>query len=300
MTTTLKGLTKATIEHFVGPTRVFSLDLMMITHEKNTGNSRRGMCYLTNWEFFLRTHSEGLVVWKGEPSDPTTKPKDRKNGLWIDSKKQLVMWLKVRKNRPLGSTLVRACSCSITGKEICAACQVGRYMESFSIGEVLWEFEAREFLTVLRETLVKKCKAPNGAKASFKSFRAGKATQLLKQNVQAPVIMDRAEWKHPKTMAKYADEDLIDPNKVLLAHMEKSDDEDEEEMQHWGFLGGEPAPREPKEAQTPETLTSGQGATMGMTPEESVAQSPEVTLSSEATQGQPPPSKQKKIEVEDS
>ena len=137
---------------------------------------------------------------------------------------------------------------------------------------MLWEFEAREFLTVLRETLVKKCKAPNGATASFKSFRAGKATQLLKQNVQAPVIMERAEWKHPKTMARYADEDLIDPNKVLLAHMEKSDDEDEQVMKHWGFLGVGPAPREHhialemgrgsnvlpelKEAQTPETVTA--------------------------------------------
>ena len=111
------------------------------------------------FDFLLRTRSEGLVVWKGEPSDPTTKPKNRKSGLWVDSKKQLVLWLKVRKNRPLGSTLVRACSCSITGKEFCAACQDGRYMESFSTGEVLWEFEAKEFLTFLRETLVKKCKA---------------------------------------------------------------------------------------------------------------------------------------------
>ena len=100
-------------------------------------------------------------------------------------------------------------------------------------------------------------------------------------------------------MAKYADEDLIDPNKVLLAHMEKSDDEDEHEMKHWGFLDVEPAPIEPKEAQTPETLTSGQRATMGMSPEESVAQSPELTLPSQTTKGQPPPSKKKKIEVDD-
>ena len=78
--------------------------------------------------------------------------------------------------------------------------------------------------------MVKRGKCPNGSKVSFKSFRAGKATQLLKQNVQAPVIIDRAEWKHPRTMARYADEDVIDPNKVLLARMEKSDDEDEEKV----------------------------------------------------------------------
>ena len=148
-----------------------------------------------------------------------------------------------------------------------------------------------------------------------KGIRAGKATHLLKQNVQAPVIMDRAEWKYPKTMAKYADEDLIDPSQVLLAHMEKSDDEDEQEMKHCGFLGGEPAPREHhsalemgrgsnvlpevKEAQTPEPVTAGQGATMGMSPEESTAQSPEVTVASQATGVQPPPFKKKKIEVDD-
>ena len=260
---TLKGLTKATIEHFVGPMRVH-FPLMdrwvwiMITHEKRNGNSRRAMCYLTNWEFLLRTHSEGLVVWKGEPSDPTTKPKARRNGLWIDSKKQLAMWMKVRKNRPLGSTLVRACSCSLTGNDFCAACQVGRYMESFSTGEVLWDLEAKGFLILLRETLVKKCGAPNGAKASFKSFRAGKATQLLKQNVQAPVIMDRAEWKHTKTIAL----EMGRGSNVLP---------------------------EVKEAQTTEPVTDGQGATMGMSKVESIAQSPEVTVASQATEVEPPP-----------
>ena len=88
----------------------------------------------------------------------------------------------------------------------------------------------------LRDSLARKCKSPNGAKSSFKFFRAGKATQLLKQNVQAPVIMERAEWKHPRTMAKYADEELIDPNKVLMAHMEKSDDEEEMKQHTFALL----------------------------------------------------------------
>ena len=164
-------------------------------------------------------------------------------------------------------------------------------MESFEVGACLWDFEAREFLTQLRETLVVKCKAPNGNKASFKSFRAGKATQLLKQNVQAPVIMDRAEWKHPKTMAKYADEDLIDPNKVLMAHMEKSDDEDEQDMKQWGFLGVVSKPQE-AEAESPEPKAGQREATMGGSPEESVAQSPAVTV-------EQPEAKKKKIEVDD-
>ena len=203
------------------------------------------------------------------------------------------MWLKVRKNRPLGSVLVRACSCALTGKNFCAACQVGSYMVSFKAGDLLWEFGPREFIGRLRDTLTKKCKAPNGVKASFKSFRVGKATQLLKQNVQAPVIMDRAEWKHPKTIAKFADEDLIDPNQVLLAHIEKSDDEDEEDMQNRGFLG---VTIEPNQIQSPDAKTGHSGATMGDSPEASAAESPATTPVAQATDDQPN-EKRKKIDV---
>ena len=111
--------------------------------------------------------------------------------------------------------------------------------------------------------------------------------------------------------------------------MEKSDDEDEQEMKHWGFLGVEPAPKNPgesflgveplrwlgpdiavesgsgsnvlpaREAQTLEPVNAGPGATMGMSPEESTAQSPVVTVASQATEVEPPPCKKKRIEVED-
>ena len=61
---------------------------------------------------------------------------------------------------------------------------------------------------------------------SFKSWRAGKATELLKANVPVAHIFDMGEWKAAKSVVRYADEDAIDPVKLMEAAIEGSDDED--------------------------------------------------------------------------
>ena len=57
---------------------------------------------LGNWENLLRTQSEGLMMFVGEPQDQTVRPA-RPNGVHVDKKGQANLWLKKRKHRPAGS-----------------------------------------------------------------------------------------------------------------------------------------------------------------------------------------------------
>ena len=62
---------------------------------------------------------------------------------------------------------------------------------------------------------------------SFKSWRAGRATELLKTHSVAQ-IFDMGEWKGAKSVVRYADEDQIDPVKLLEAAMDCSEEETDE------------------------------------------------------------------------
>ena len=49
---------------------------------------------------------------------------------------------------------------------------------------------------------------------SFKSWRAGKATECLKTNMPVGELFGLGEWKSDKSALMYADEDIIDPVRV--------------------------------------------------------------------------------------
>ena len=79
---------------------------------------------------------------------------------------------------------------------------------------------------------------------SFKSWRAGRATELLKENVPVAQIFEMGEWKGAKSVVRYADEDVIDPVKLMEAAIDYSDDEElkeekeekrGEKRKYWGM-----------------------------------------------------------------
>lgn len=182
----LKGLSKASLDHFGGPQRTKYLlttgALYALVAYFDITDFQFAVALLGNWENLLRTQSEGLMMFVGEPQDQTVRP-PRPNGVHVDKKGQANLWLKKRKHRPAGSMLTRSCSCSMTTKRFCWACNIKNLMENKKTGDVLWSYTPLMFLDKVKAAL--KCLKLEEAwkNISFKSWRAGKATECLKMNM---------------------------------------------------------------------------------------------------------------------
>lgn len=214
----LKGLPKAAHDHFGGPQRCKYMLTIGLTYALVASCDLQDFVFWTsifgNLENMLRVRSEGLVMFVGEAQDQTVRP-DRPNGVHIDKKGQVNLWLRSRKHRPAVSLRTRCCSCKTTTSRFCWSCNVEKLMKGKKPGEVLWCYSPNDYLEKVRSAF-KKLKKDEAAKlVSFKSWRAGKATECLKMNMPAADFFCLGEWKTEKAAIRYADEDVIDPVRLM-------------------------------------------------------------------------------------
>ena len=99
------------------------------------------------------------------------------------------------------------------------------------MGEQIWGFTPKEFLTKCREGLSANGSAVGAQLLSFKSWRAGKATELVRAGAAIGEVLMSGEWSG-STYLHYAQVELLDPNvldpeKIVLEACEASDEEDE-------------------------------------------------------------------------
>ena len=123
--------------------------------------------------------------------------------------------------------LTRSCSCGMTTKRFCWACNIKKLMVNKKTGDVLWSYTPLMFLEKVKAAL--KCLKLEEAwkNISFKSWRAGKATECLKMNMPVCEIFGLGEWKSDKSAPRYADEDIIDPVRLMWQIIDGSGDEGE-------------------------------------------------------------------------
>ena len=176
------------------------------------------------WEFLLRMQSEAMVIYIGQESDSYQLPAGRDNGLWIDPDGQLALRLRRRKNRREGCTMRRACRCSQVGREFCAVHIFKDYFKNRDVGDLVAQMTPTEYTRSVKRTL-QKLNIPNYDKFTLKAFRAGRATELAKQNVAAPEILEMGGWKTGAAAARYVRGEEVDPNKFLnLLHAESEEE----------------------------------------------------------------------------
>ena len=130
-----------------------------------------------SWEFLLRMQSEGLNVYMGDPRVLTEKV-DWPSALWIEKDGSLHFWMARRKNKPEGSHLVRSCCCS--KKRVCTPYAFAKLLRGVPYGAQVWEFRPAYVLTRVHQVLVTLGIAA-GKDFSFKSIRAGRATEMAKE-----------------------------------------------------------------------------------------------------------------------
>lgn len=240
----LKGVKKINMQLWGGPSRiawlmtnVWVISLMM--YNISAGRPRMALAHLFNYDFLLRTQSEGLSVWKGSMNDVKDGQQNiqsfRQNGVFIcedaTKKKELVFVMKTRKNRPRGSVLRRQCYCPARKDDktkSCMVCRMEVLIADITVDEVVWTFAAQQFLKTTREQLARIGCGDGARLMTFKAYRGGKATDLAKAGVSLGYICKEAEWKQSAgAWDRYLDEDKVDPAKIIDAMFELSDNEDE-------------------------------------------------------------------------
>ena len=226
----LRGSKKTSLLLFGGPSRVKFLltDVLiqaLVEYNLQAGNVALAWMILLAWEFCLRTQSEALKLHRGTPADANGLPSSRDSGIYYHDS-QLVLVLRRRKHRPHGSRLVRSCRCHEPRIKHCLVCAARAYVTGSVAGALLWEFKSSPTLQLLRTQIGLLGSADGQRSLTWKSWRAGKATQLAKDGRSIGQILLAGEWKSA-SFDRYVDTDLIDPSALLQVTLDQSDDEEE-------------------------------------------------------------------------
>ena len=180
------------------------------------------LAVLIGYEFLLRVKSEGIPLQCGDPREEKVLMPGRHSAVWAQNDR-LYVRLQRRKNRSHGSLLTRRCRCSTLASDVCVYHRALFFLQRFTVGDCLFDFNHQKFLKDVRRFSVI-LGMPHASDITFKSFRAGKATQLAAQGVSLGDIVNAGEWKS-NAFLRYVDEDLIGPN-GLLDHLAESIDEE--------------------------------------------------------------------------
>ena len=112
--------------------------------------------------------------------------------------------------------MVRSCICS--KKKFCAPCAFAEFLVGAHHGQLLWDFRSSYVLSRVRQVLVILGIA-EGAHFIFKSIRAGRATGMAQEGHNVADILAAA-----RVFRRYCDVDLVDPNELLTAFLDYSED----------------------------------------------------------------------------
>ena len=226
VTQACKGLRKHHLREYGGPKRTkFLMRTIWISavaqYLWNNMEKELALCLMLSWEFLLRMQSEGLNVHMGDPRVLTEKV-EWPAALWIEKDGSLHFWMARRKNKPEGSHLVRSCCCS--KKRFCTPCAFARLLRGVPYGAQLWDFRPAYVLARVRQVLITLGIAA-GKDFSFKSIRAGRATEMAKEGSTIADILMAGEWRS-RAFLRYCDIDAVDPNELLTTTLDNSDGED--------------------------------------------------------------------------
>ena len=230
---TLTGLRKCHLRGFHGANVCkFKLRNHLVTalyrFFMTAGHGDMACAILFNFEFCLRTRSEGLAVFKGCDAFVFLIPEHLPNGAWVNSAGNICFRMRRRKHRPAGSLLTRGCVCTSTELP-CFACEFKKRYERAETGQPLWNWKPSEFIARVRAAL-KELDCEQAARdITFKSWRAGRATELARTGHRLGEILKAGEWAGAASAFRYCDTDEIDPNhdegKLLVQALENSEKE---------------------------------------------------------------------------
>jgi len=230
---TLNGMRKCHLKWFHGANVCkFKLRNHMVTtlyhFFMTAGHGDMACAILFNFEFCLRAKSEGMAVFKGSNAFVFLLPEHLPNGAWVNSAGNVSFRMRRRKHRPAGSLLTRGCCCG-KGELPCFACEFTRRYEQAEVGQPLWNFRPAEFIARVRAALRELDCESAARDITFKSWRAGRATELARTGHRLGEILKAGEWAGAAVAFRYMDTDEIDPNydegKMLEVALENSEDD---------------------------------------------------------------------------
>ena len=175
--------------------------------------------FLLSYSFLLRVPSEAIPVVAGRG-----RAIDGAQAVLSRDGNELVLVLRTRKNKRLGSRLVRGCWC----RECAATCPVhvlGPLVDNITEGEPLFgQITAALALKALRTLLVALEVQDAGAYRTH-DLRRGHALDLQLSGAPLWQILQAGEWRSPAFL-QYLDLHRLDRDLVVQAHLdEESDDE---------------------------------------------------------------------------
>ena len=223
----LKGLKKENLRMFGGPARTkFLLKrvhiMMLYKFNVMKGNIDRATTTMVGWFFLLRLQSEGLVVWKGAESDLHKLPDNRDNGLFVDSTGDALHFvLRTRKHRQEGSRLKIFCTCH--SEQFCLKCDFEKNYNEVPQGQTLWEHNSAQLFRLIKEQL-RFLGVAEYNEFSWKSFRAGKATEMANDGFGLGQILLAGEWRSVSFL-RYLDIEKVNPCRLLCNALDESDGE---------------------------------------------------------------------------
>ena len=118
--------------------------------------------------------------------------------------------------------MVRSCICS--KKRFCAPCAFAKLLAGAQYGQLLWDFRPSYVLSRVRQVLVI-LRIAEGAQFTFKSIRAGRATEMAQEGHNIAEQLTTGEWRS-KAFLRYCDVDST-PKTLLIATLDHSEDEGE-------------------------------------------------------------------------
>jgi len=226
----MKGVRKTALRLFGGPARTKYLLVELRVQQLVAFNIGRGTCEIAwaclhAWEFCLRFQSEGLEVYAGEVDDLVILPPGRPNGLFIDKKGELKFVMRKRKHRPNGSVLTRTCRCREV--KVCWVCAATKLLSTMVPGQLLWSLKSTVMLQAIRSQLDVLGEGRGASLLTWKSWRAGKATQLARDGHGLGSILNAGEWsREGRSWDRYCNVDAVNPGAVLGAVLDASENED--------------------------------------------------------------------------
>ena len=171
-----------------------TLVTQLVALADRSGQSGFATLLLFSWEFLARVPSEAVPAECGDAREAMVLPPGRHSAVYIDCHGALcVRWCR-RKHRPRGSLLRRPCRCAQVGPQCCAAHRLGAWLKQCKVGERLWSFSASGALGVLRRLLC--LLGVQDAKLyTWKSVRAGRATEMAARGCTLGSILSVGEWR---------------------------------------------------------------------------------------------------------
>ena len=217
--------------------------MVVVLADKWSSSPGLSIFVLLAWEFLGRVQSEIVPLERGSQAQLVSLPAGRHSAVVLLKGESVyddvcaIRWMK-RKHRQHGSLRKRPCTCRVHGEQFCVVHRLQQWFEvtDCGVGARLYPpetwvkgFSERKVAAEITRLLV--LLGIEGAKHfTWKSFRAGRATEMAAQGFTLDSILAAGEWRSA-AFARYIDTDQADMQQVLRRALQHSEDE-EEDVRH--------------------------------------------------------------------